>query len=251
MKEGFLGSSVCRIACRRGWSKNQMSRDIENIQRRERLTKIAPVRRHFNPAYSRIIQKLQIAMPLIAAAIITFIFVWSGFNRYDLVTPQQNAKTSPEMAKNQLLNPRFESSDDKGQPYTLTARQALQGETDQQPMLLEQPRGEMLLNEGHKIAIEANNGEFTQDDRKLLLRGHVRLTHDGGYELKTDELHIDLQNSTASTKTAVQAGGPAGTLEAKGLQGSAKEGTLAFTGPAKLVLTQAGTAGGLKGLLPP
>lgn len=210
-----------------------------SAERRERLGR-AGVREGvlYNPRYSRFIRRAKLVLPLVALMITAVVFAWSSMSDENMLPTPQDASTPQSIGKNELLNPRFESKDDKKQPYTITAKRALQGENNENLVILEKPVADMMLTSGNWVAIEADQGAFEQDNQKLLLRGNVRLFHDRGYHLETALLHIDIASNKAWSEEDVRAHGPAGTLEATGLQGNADSGHLLFTGPAKLVLVR-------------
>ena len=104
---------------------------------------------------------------------------------------------------------------------------------------------DLLLKEGNWMAARAAQGAFRQKTRLLLLKGHVQLFHDTGYLMETEQLHIDMKDSTAWSNASVHGQGPAGTLEAQGLEANNNTHTLIFKGPAKLVIRQNGAQPGL------
>lgn len=207
-----------------------------SLERRARLGRSAAQTTNYNPHYSRFIRRAKLVLPLVALMISAVVFAWSSMNDKNMLPTPQQAGMPRNIGKNELLNPRFESKDDKQQPYTITAARALQGEKNENLVILEKPVADMMLTSGNWVAIEADQGAFQQNDQKLLLRGNVRLFHDKGYHMETALLHIDIANNKAWSEEEVRAQGPAGTLSAKGLQASADDGHLIFTGPAKLVL---------------
>jgi lipopolysaccharide export system protein LptC len=211
---------------------------------------IGPAHRvpNFNPFYSRLIRWMRLALPLAALAIAAIVFTWSGPHQ-TLLTSNLQPELKKTIGKNELVNPRFENTDAENRPYTLTAKRAVQDEQDGNIVILENPVGDMMLDNGHWVAIESSEGIFQQTERKLLLRGNVRLFHDGGYQLDTPELHIDVQNSTAMSDKDVYGQGPEGTLEARGLEGNNATGNLIFKGPAKLVLDTEAMGSKNKGLM--
>ncbi len=190
----------------------------------------------FNPFYSRVIRWLRLALPLAALAMAAVVFTWTGPQEPLLKRDESAGKINKTVGKNELINPRFENTDEQNRPYTLTALRAVQDEVDDKLVLLEKPVADMMLDNGHWVALEATEGAFQSMERKLLLRGSVRLFHDGGYQLETPELHINIRDNTAVSDKDVHAQGPEGTLDAKGLEGRNNEGLLIFKGPAKLVL---------------
>ena len=186
--------------------------------------------------YSKFIRRLRLILPVIALAMIAVVFTWNSHTAETFAPPVDNPAIPKTAGKNELLNPRFENTDAQGQSYTLSAKRAVQDEKDEKIVLLETPRADLKLNSGGWVSIQSIDGAFEQSRQKLLLRGDVRLFRDGGYELATSELHIDMKNNEAISDTPVSAQGPEGTLEAMGLRGNNTDGSLVFTGPIKLVL---------------
>ncbi len=200
-----------------------------------------------NPKWSRFVRRTRLVLPLIALALFAVVFVWSDVQQNKIIPVQDMGKT-PTIGKNELVNPRFESTDEDNQPFTITAKRAVQDTADDNLVMLEEPLADMLLNSGDWVAAKSSRGSFRQNNKMLLLRGNVRLYHDKGYELVMEELDVDLQANTALSKVDVTGHGPEGTLEAKGLQGTATTGHIIFNGPAKLVLTN--VSGGSKEMIP-
>ena len=200
------------------------------------------------PWYSALIRKLRLILPVVALAMIAIVFTWNTRAPENLSPPLDNAATPKMAGKNELLNPRFENTDEQGQNYSLSATRAVQDEHNDKIILLEEPKGDLKLQEGGWVSIQSIDGAFEQADQKLLLRGDVRLFRDGGYELSTSELHINMKSNEAVSETPIKAQGPEGTLEASGLRGNSSTGSLVFNGPVKLVLYTAlfeKTGGGL------
>lgn len=202
--------------------------------RLERLTK-RKAGRPYNERYSKAIRWLRLILPVIALGIAAVVFTWSNMETKTKILTEAQAPKS--IGKNELLNPKFESTDEKKQPYTITAKRALQGETNEDLVILEEPLGDMLLSSGNWVAIQADQGAFRQDNKRLFLKGSVKLFHDDGYQMTMPELYIDMENNTAWSDHPVQAQGPAGTINATGLKANSESGHLIFSGPAKAVLT--------------
>ncbi len=200
-----------------------------------------------SPRWSRFVRRARLVLPLVALTIFAVVFVWSDVQRNNIIPAKDLSKT-PAIGKNELVNPRFESTDSDNQPFTLTAARAIQGKEDENLVMLEEPLGDLLLKSGERVAAKADRGSFRQDNRMLLLRGKVRLYHDKGYQLEMEELDVDLRQNTAFSKVDVAGHGPAGTLAAKGLTGEGEKGLLVFNGPARLVLTN--VSGGPKEMMP-
>lgn len=208
--------------------------------RRERLARVqAAGSRGFSQSYSSFVRWMRLVLPLTALAIVAVLFTWSSMQEELVIPPQDPARTPSSIGKNELVSPRFESKDDRNQPYTITALRAVQGEKNDDLIILEKPVADMTLNSGNWIALEADQGAYRQDKNRLLLQGNVKIFHDRGYQLETAKLHIDMNKDFAWSEEAVYVQGPTGTLKANGLKADNGRQILIFTGPAKLVLHRA------------
>ncbi len=224
---------------------------ILNESSNDRLERLRPSARSkpsYNPRYSKFVRRMRLILPLIALGIVAIIFTWGNMSEESFVSTKDPANAPKSIGKNELLNPRFESIDEKGQPFTITAKRALQGKENDNLVILEEPVGDMMLEGGSWIAIESDQGAFRQDNQRLLMRGNVRLFHDQGYQMSMEQLNIDMKGNTAWSETPVYGQGPEGTLSAQGLNADSNKEILIFTGPATLVLNMGDKNSGLGGL---
>lgn len=222
--------------------KAQFQKDREKERRRARFARAddAP---DFNAGYSRFVRWMRILLPVAALVIIAVLFTVTGFREKPVIPTQEEAKVPPSVGKNELLNPHFESVDQKEQPYFIDADRAVQGEKEESLVLLENPRGEMKLSSGQKAYMQAKSGAYRQDTNRILLEGDVKLSHDNGYALQTQKLDVDLKGNFASSDLDVLVTGPDGRIEAKGLQADGETGDLIFAGPAKMTIRGAALKG--------
>ncbi len=207
---------------------------INRLQKLTEALETTPAR--LNTNYSSSIRKLRIALPIIAAVLVVAIF-WSGQSRNYTPVPRSQILSEPQ-GQTELLNPRFESADNDKQPFTITAKKAVQDQAEPDLVHLEKPVADMTSKDGTWVAIEADQGLFYQENRILHLSGGVRLFHDTGYELTSKEADIDMFKQTAITKGAVSGRGPMGTIEATKLHANGNTGIMIFDGPATLVLNK-------------
>lgn len=214
------------------------SPDDLSQERLDRLSRRDGSRAIYSTKYSVFIRRMRIALPLLAGFIVALLFAWNALHNEKSIITVTEADMPKTTRKNELVEPRFESVDDKDQPYTVTAARAIQSDKDENLVILEKPVADILLNEGAWVALRADQGAFRQDTRRLLLKGHVELFHDRGYQMETDRLQINIEERTAHSKSDIYIYGPEGTLNAKGLQADVERDLLVFTGPARLVLTR-------------
>lgn len=211
----------------------------------ERLESLRPERGNttdnINKGYSRFIRKVQFALPVMALLLLAIIFNWNRFES-DKIVPIKQQDIKPEIrqeiSQNELINPNFESIDEKGQPFKLKADKATQDSTNENDeMLLENPSGSMQLNSGEELTIRSKNGAYSKIKQRLNLTNDVVLSHSAGYELKTEIMHVDLAKNIAWSQETVNVTGPEGTITSSGVEASSPNETVIFKGPAKMLLT--------------
>ena len=137
-----------------------------------------------------------------------------------------------------LVSPRYLGRDERGRPYELTADTAEQP-SGSNTVALTKPVGDMTLEDGTWVQLQAATGWFQRDRRLLDLEGEVTLFHDAGYEIHTARARIDLDAGRAEGDDPVAAQGPPGTLDGTGFRLEEKGAVVIFTGPARMVLVPA------------
>lgn len=212
--------------------------DQRQQERLENLV-VGAEERVLNPAYSKVVRKLRLILPLVAVAIVVMLFTWTILD--DTAEISENPKDKgAEQTRNELLEARFESRDEAGRPYTITAARALQGKPelgqDEKTIYLDKPSGQMALEQGQTLGLTAQEGTYDQDAGALDLQGGVALNTTDGYEMRTDKVMISLNDSTARSDTPLEGKGPAGSVEAKGFSADNEKGLLVLKGPARLII---------------
>ena len=194
---------------------------------------------NINLGYSRFIKRVQYALPIMALLLVIIIFGWNGFEG-DKIVPVSEQDVQPnmqqEIGKNELINPKFDSIDSKGQPFRLTADKAVQENKEQGEMLLDNPSGILELNSGENVTVRADSGIYQQLEESLDLNNNVVLSHSQGYDMYTDLLHVDMVANKAWSKKPVRVTGPQGNINAQGIEASSENETVIFQGPAKMLL---------------
>lgn len=185
--------------------------------------------------HSSIVRRLRLVLPLLAVGLVVVMMVWTDMG--GTIEPVRKEDVAPQtVGRNELLKPKFQSEDAKQQPYTITADKAFQESEDMDKVYLDKPVADVSLKNGAWIAMEAKDGEYLQSSQQLKLIGNVKVFHDQGYELTTEEVDLDVQAQTANTTKPVSGHGPSGTIQGTGMQANGKDGVVIFTGPASMTI---------------
>jgi lipopolysaccharide export system protein LptC len=208
---------------------------------RGRLASLAARRRALDPAALArrrlVVTIAKRALPLAAFAALALVVLWpqiAGMEEHVRVAYRKPSLTVPTGAAS-VVEPRFQGTDERGRPYTVSADTAIQ-EAGSDAVRLARPRGDVTLEQGAWVMLQAEAGLFHRDRRMLDLTGDVTVFHDSGYEVRTDAAEVDLRAGSAQGDQPVSAQGPAGTLDAVGFTLMDRGDVVVFKGPARMVL---------------
>ena len=180
----------------------------------------------------------KLGLPLAAVLLLSAIVLWPEFSRLG-----EQGRTSfrrifsVEAESGRMLDPHYRGVDERSRPYTITATWATQASPNR--VDLGDPKGDMVLESGNWLQVQAKQGVFIQRSELLDLSHDVVLYRDDGTTLRTETAAIDVKQGAASSNDRTHAEGPFGTLDSQGFTLTDKAGAIQFQGPAKLVVNGA------------
>ena len=187
--------------------------------------------------YSRYVSFMKFLLPAIALGLLALIFLWPqikvGDSRFSISFKgiQTTNTDDPNM-----VNARFVGTDNKSQPFSITADLAKNIVLGSSAVELEMPKADIGIKDGTWLVVTANTGLYNQKGKTLDLNGAVNLFHDSGYEFNTEKANIDLGKGIATSNVKITGQGPFGNLTAEGFRIENKGNRFIFTGKSKLVI---------------
>ena len=186
--------------------------------------------------YSRFVALMRITLPLTAGAIIALVVAWPQLSdkpkSYRLGFSNVNMKDS---GGQQIIKPRFSSTDSKQQPFNLTADRAFRQKGNPNLVDLISPKGDLTSKTGSWMALSAKFGVYNRNLEVLNLKDSVNLFHDSGYDLRTNIARINLAAGTAEGNVPISGHGPGGKVQAEGFRILKNGRTMVFTGKSRMV----------------
>lgn len=191
-----------------------------------------------NRGYTRFVKLMRYGLPILAVALIAIVITWPEMDDKIVVVDKADilSDSKNNIGQNELLNPKFETTDAQQQPVNVTANRALQNSENPNLVKLEKPVADLKMKDGARVNIEALDGTYEQESEKLFLQNDVKIKHESGYELNAEELRVDMKTREAFSDKNVSIDGPDAKIEATGLEGNVEDGILIFKGPAKLTI---------------
>lgn len=185
----------------------------------------------------RLARFARIALPLFALGLAGLIFAWSRINPIIERIHISDTEETPEQIDSVTMeNARFAGVDAQNRIFNVTAARAIQSATDNNHIDLQQPKADIVLSSGARVAIRSETGGLQRDTQMLDLAGDVKLTQNEDYEFHTAKARIDLKGRTAAGDAPVEGRGPQGEIHAEGfaiLDGGAR---VMFRGHARALL---------------
>ncbi|MBL9029680.1 MAG: LPS export ABC transporter periplasmic protein LptC [Caedimonas sp.] len=190
----------------------------------------------YNVTHTQRVQMLRKLFPLMASAMFMLIIFWPEIR--SLLEKSHVSDTNFKKfiyARNRLNAPRLHSTDEKGRPYYISAKSAIQ--KSEKIADLEAPRSKMRMEDGTDLEIKANTGLYNDLTKILDYKNNVRLRSDTGYKLKTSLAHANLEKKQAFGDRHVEGEGPAGKVWAEGFHAT-QNGVIHFKGKSCLIIHQ-------------
>jgi len=219
-----------------------MSQELEKTEKSGTLGTLRPrdtrAALSHSATYSRVVAYLRWIVPLVVLMSLGALFVWPMWQAQKISVAMVDSVPNLMVEKLNLTG-----LDQNNQPYSLTADRALQAIGAKNLVDLENPKGELSLQNGSWLAGHAAQGRLDQVEKKLWLGGDVEFFHDQGTRFASNEVNVDLGKSLAWGSQPVVIQGSFGVIAGSGFRMLDGGKTLIITGPAEAKLHLQGSKG--------
>lgn len=185
--------------------------------------------------YSRFVGLMKLMLPLSATALVAIVITWPYLSGREDGIPLSFASVGLGLDENVFMtNARYMGSDDKDQPYTLTAEIITEEEGANDAIHLTKPQADIMLNDGSWLALTANSGILLRESEQLFLEGQVNFFSDAGYEFRTSRAEINLASKRVHGEEPIEGQGPFGILNADSFRFENQGNTMFFEGRVRM-----------------
>ena len=132
-----------------------------------------------------------------------------------------------------VTNAMYRGQDTKGQPFSLTAGEAVQRSASDPVVRMRDLEARILLDQGPAV-LSAQSGSYNIDQERVLIDGLVQFTAADGYRMVARNVSIDLENKSLLGEGKVEGAIPAGTFSADRIMADLGERTIMLDGHARL-----------------
>ena len=205
----------------------------------QRLADLGPRSRRGGFGRSRFVAAMKYILPGLAMLLLIVVVAWPEFASDDARFRIPEAVGPIGTSRPQVLNARVLGVDSKSRPFQITAdTSSLKNEDGHEFYLLENPKADIVLEDGSWVALTAIDGRYEEDTRLLYLVGDVNVFHDAGHEFRTPKARFNLDDRSASGDDPVEGQGPLGTLKSEGFRIFDGGDRVVFTGKSQMLLNR-------------
>ena len=164
--------------------------------------------------YSNLVRSLRVLLPLTAAALILIALMWPHM-KLDAAFSSEDIPFSLEYLQNQelrMVSAKLVGTDENGRPFRMVADEAVQPDGLLGKVIFVNPQGQMKLEEGKLVTLQAKTGEYDRAVDLAKFSGTVIVTHEDGYRFTTDSAIVDIEAAKVFGDSPVSGEGPNGAI---------------------------------------
>ena len=185
--------------------------------------------------YSRFVGLMKLVLPLSAAALVVIVVIWPYLGGREEGIPLSFASIGIGLDEKVFMtNARYMGSDDKDQPYTVTAEFVTEEKGAVDIIHLTKPQADIMLDNGSWLALTADSGVLNRENQHLVLEGQVNFFSDDGFEFRTRRVEINLASKRAHGEYPIAGQGPFGVLNADSFRLEDRGKTMIFEGHVRM-----------------
>jgi lipopolysaccharide export system protein LptC len=166
--------------------------------------------------HSTIVAWLKIALPLLALAILSTLFLVSRTIDPSDAIPYAQVDIEDRIREPRLTAPRWAGVTDDGSAMTVAADEARPGQAGNAPTAAEL-RITLESPDGGRADLLAARGNLDTAANVVTVSGGVVITTGTGYRIETEEMSAELDQTALTSPGAVTAIGPPGQISAGGM----------------------------------
>jgi lipopolysaccharide export system protein LptC len=128
--------------------------------------------------------------------------------------------TSPAAPEEEITvtDSRFTGFDKNDQPFSISARSAVQDENDASKVRLQSVDAEVRHKSGQQIAIKSNEAVYDSNSKTIDLQGDVRISSTGGFDARMAKARVDIDRHRLRSEVPVKVVHPRGLIQANGME---------------------------------
>jgi len=171
-----------------------------------------------NNLHSTVVAWLKIALPLLALAILSTLFLVSRTIDPSDAIPFADVDIEDRVREPRLTNPTWAGVTDDGAALTIAATEARPEQANGAAASAAGLVADLQTPDGASARLVAAHGAFETDNKTIVIDGGVTLSTSSGYELRTEAITAALDRTSLVSDTPLEGRGPAGHVTAGAME---------------------------------
>jgi lipopolysaccharide export system protein LptC len=187
--------------------------------------------------HDKVVRFAKIGLPSAVGVLIAFLALAPLDKRSDVsfILDKNKVENAPERMRVDVA--RYTGEDDKGRPFLIVARSAIQRESDVPIVDIRGMLARLSLSEG-PVQLMANLARYNLDDQMVQVVGPIHATGPEGYKLNTSDVTVNLKQRQITGSGGVQGEMKLGQFSAGSLRADLADRTVTLEGGARLKILQ-------------
>lgn len=210
---------------------------MSELAERERLVKrgwAAP-----GGAHDRLIAILKLALPALIGVVLAFLAFSPLEEKQEVSFVLDKDKAERSQERMRVQSAQYRGVDNRGRPFVLTARAALQQSATRQVVDIAGMSARMDLENGPAL-LQANRARYDMAREQVDVMGPVLLTAADGYRIQTRDVAVDLRQRRLASRGSVEGRMPLGSFTGGRVEVEIPERRVVLTGRPQLHIVQGG-----------
>jgi lipopolysaccharide export system protein LptC len=188
-------------------------------------------------AHDWLVRWLKILLPAGAGVLLVLLALAPLERKGDVsfILDKKKVQSAPERMRAEAA--RYTGTDNKGQPFVMTANKAVQPSSDN-PIVDVNGMFARLTQEQGPLLIAADQGRYNLDTQTVEVVGPVKVTGTDGFTLNTSDVTVDLKGRQLASEGPAQGTMRLGQFRAEHISADLGTHTIVLQGGARLKITQ-------------
>lgn len=184
-------------------------------------------------SHDRLMVLLKVALPIAIGVLGAFLIAAPLTAGSDVSFVLDKHKVAVAHERLRIEAAEYRGEDGKGQPFSLTARQAVQKSSAEPVVNIGGLTAALQLSDG-PARMTADRGQYDMRSEQVAVEGPIRVNGPRGYTLQTQNATVDLKNRTLASNSAVTGTVTQGAFSGDRLHADLENRTVSLDGHAHL-----------------
>lgn len=188
-------------------------------------------------SHDALIKLLKFGLPALVGLVLAFLALVPLEDRKEISFLLDKNKVEQAKERLKVESAQYRGQDEEGRQFIVDARQAIQANSADPTVEIQDMSAQLQLNEG-PAQLTADRARFNPEANTVDVVGPIRFVAADGYELMTSDVQVDLHDRSLQSQGRVEGQMPLGNFSADRMAADLPERKVVLEGRARLHIQQ-------------